>query len=48
MVGVDIIEDIKIAKVTPKSIYNMLSLSRSRIQSTQSRFELIKFDNNKR
>lgn len=47
MVGVDIIEDMKKVEVTSKSVCNIFFLSRSGIQSTQNRFKLIKFDENR-
>lgn len=34
IIGVNIVKDIKMAKVTPKNVCNTFSQSRSRIQST--------------
>lgn len=48
MVRVDIVEDVKIAKVTFKNVHNTVFQLRSRIQLTQKGFKLIKFGNNKR
>lgn len=48
MIGINIVENMQMAEVTSKSIYNTFFQLRSRIQSTQSRFKLIKFDNNKK
>ena len=48
MIRVDIVEKIKIAEMTSKSICSIFSQSRSRIQLTQSKFKLIKYGDNRR
>lgn len=48
IIRVDFVEKVKMAKITPKSVCNTFFQSKSRIQSTHSRFKLIKFDNIKR
>lgn len=48
IVEVDIVDDIKIAKVILKTVRSRFSQSRSKIQSTQSRYRLIKFGDGKR
>ena len=48
MVGVDIIENMEMAKVILESICSTLSRSRSGIQSTQSIFRLVKYGDSER
>ena len=48
MIWVDIVEDMEMVKVTLEIIHSPFSQSRSRIQSTQSGFKLIKFDINRK
>lgn len=48
IIGVNILEDMKITKISPESMYNIFSWSRFGIQSSQSWFKCIKFGNSKR
>lgn len=48
IVGVDIIRNVKIANVMLESMYSTFFWLRSRIQSSQSSYTLILFDNSKK
>lgn len=45
---IDIVEDVEMVKMLSESIRSTISRLRSEIQSSQSRFKLIKFYNSKR
>lgn len=48
IVKINIIKDVKMTEVPFKSVHSTFFQPRSRIQSTQNKFELIKFGNSKR
>lgn len=45
MIWIEIVDNIKIADVTPKNVCSTFSQSRSGMKSTQGQFKLIKFSN---
>ena len=48
IVRINIVEDVEIAELISKNVYNIFSRSRSGIKLIQSKFKLIKFGDSKR